>query len=146
MIIAKKPKKPKGKPAPRKPTPPSADAIERCQDEEQGNPQYGSDIRSDRLGTTLDRALEDASITRNRTLNNASIEFDRTVENAERERNNPFAFVIPYAQAADQLDAMIDLQELRSDRQETEDERAVEDASLEARDYLKKAYGTDIRL
>lgn len=147
VIIAKKgskkPKKPKAKPIPKKPAAPSSDQIEACQEREADSAQYGSDSAMEDHSQELDRKLENEAIARNKALNTAATSFERTIADAERVLSNPFNIAIPYEQASNALDNVVDLQELRSDRQQTEDERAVEDASLEARDYLRKALNTE---
>jgi len=146
MLISKKSsKKPKGKPIPA-PTAPSSADIADCADAALNDPRFGHDAIVEDQQTQLDNQLDDAATKHEQDLQDADTNYQRTVDNAQRVLSNPFAFNLPYDEAMAQLDNRTETENLRSGRQTTEDLRRVEDAALNAQEYLSSMYGTDIQL
>jgi hypothetical protein len=145
LISAAAAKKPKGRPIPA-PATPSSSAVANCADAALNDPRFGHDAAVERQQTQLDNQLDDAATQHEQDLQDADTNYQRTVDNAQRALSNPFAFNLPYDEAMAQLDNRTETENLRSGRQTTEDLRRVEDAALNAQEYLSSMYGTDIQL
>jgi hypothetical protein len=145
VVIAAKAKKPKSKPLP-KPKPPSAAAVAACRENEQTDPQHGSD--ADLLKAELDLQQDQEDMDTNYDLKTQAADtlYSQSQENLDRNLANPFLFAIPYDYAVLDLDQMVETTELRSDRKLTEDEWLVEDAATNAQRYLSNLYNRDIEL
>ena len=145
VVIAAKAKKPKSKPLP-KVKPPSAAAVAACRDNQQTDPQYGSDADLLKAELDLEEDQEDLDITYIQQTQAADTLYSQSQENLDRNLANPFLFAIPYDDAVLDLDQMVETTELRSDRKTTTDEWLVEDAATNAQRYLSDLYNRDIEL
>ena len=145
VMIAAASKKPKGKPLP-KPKPPSAAAVAACRENEQTDPQHGSDAELEDVDQGFNNSLDDMETAYDQQTQVADTEYSRGQEDLDRGLTNPFAFAIPYNDSVTFVDQMVETTELRSDRKTTTDEWLVEDAATNAQRYLSELYNRDIEL